>query len=203
MSEYIGPPIYYPEVNKSDAEDCDACSALQDVCLYHSGVEDGLRYARAVLGAVIEDPDLVRVSLEPPRQPVEAPGEQPRCTCRHWNFDRRCPIHGDNPVPQPEAPAADLLTNHVDTSGNAAAAYMGYPVEQGQRVLDVNSESPTDATRGVSDDPIPQRECEHVWTPVMRDLNYDLAVCSRGGCGGARLNGKVLLPQPIDPRSEA
>lgn len=127
------------------------------------------------------------------------------------------------PAPQPEAPAAEqwqwsfvggtpaFVRGHEMMTAEETAAVLNAQ----QRVLDVNPESPTDATRGVGDDPIPQRECEHhrwwTWNHYgLVEVNYalgahDQAWCKE--CGVLWLNGEVhkpvLLPQPIDLRSEA
>lgn len=212
-------------------------------------------------------------------QPVEAPGEQPRCTCAHYHVAGRigedwtqrgifhqvvCPLFSVEmalPAPQPEAPAAeqwhydrglDWFVRGTEVLGPNGAAEL---LNAQQRVLDVNPESPTDATRGVGeteqwrveqfetgasmitgemqygltdgsyhlflgttrkemakqharylnslmprgvgDDPIPQRECEHkIWLTYPGWANVRLCeACPAIKFAGSNL---VYLPQPID-----
>ena len=43
------------EINKHDAENCDACAELLDECLYHEGVSKGWRMAMDLIRAVADD----------------------------------------------------------------------------------------------------------------------------------------------------
>lgn len=41
----------------TDPENCGACDAVNDMCPYHRGIEDGIAYMREVVEALSELPD--------------------------------------------------------------------------------------------------------------------------------------------------
>lgn len=47
-----------------DAEDCEACEAVQDLCRYHRGVNDGVEWLATRLAAVARDPEILN-SVKP------------------------------------------------------------------------------------------------------------------------------------------
>ena len=41
----------------TDAEDCNACVSLDDICPYHTGVTDGIEWVCKHLARIAEDPE--------------------------------------------------------------------------------------------------------------------------------------------------
>lgn len=51
------------DYNRDDAENCNACTAVNDVCPYHRGVADGIAYLHRVIEAVVDEPELAHGAL--------------------------------------------------------------------------------------------------------------------------------------------
>ena len=47
------------KVNRNDAEDCEACSDIENLCLYHEGQIAGERALARLIQRVLDDPEIV------------------------------------------------------------------------------------------------------------------------------------------------
>lgn len=61
--------IVYPPVGRHDPEDCEACSVVEEPCLYHEGFNAGFALALKLIEGVAKDPDYAAEHYL--RQPAE------------------------------------------------------------------------------------------------------------------------------------